>query len=99
MSPRVAPMRSHLDTVELPYRIVVVARSMTGLRGAVASGLAVSTVMRSSVTAEMRELRAPDGFPPLARLSIRLEKAHMKKSGVVDALQKALLEAMLAAAD
>jgi DNA-binding transcriptional LysR family regulator len=92
-------MRARLDETEVPYRIAVVARSMTGLRGAVASGLAVSAMMRSSVTAEMRELRASDGFPPLAKLSIRLEKAHMKKSGVVDALQKALLEAMLAAAD
>lgn len=91
-------MRSRLDELELPYRIAVVARSMTGLRGAVASGLAVSAVMRSSVTAEMRELRASDGFPPLARLQVRLEKAHMKKSGVVDALQRALLEALNAPA-
>jgi DNA-binding transcriptional LysR family regulator len=91
-------MRARLDETEVPYRIAVVARSMTGLRGAVASGLAVSAMMRSSVTAEMRELRASDGFPPLARLPVRLEKAHMKKSGVVDALQKALLEAMKAAA-
>jgi DNA-binding transcriptional LysR family regulator len=91
-------MRARLDETEVPYRIAVVARSMTGLRGAVASGLAVSAMMRSSVTAEMRELRASDGFPPLAKLSIRLEKAHMKKSGVVDALQKALLAAMKAAA-
>jgi hypothetical protein len=51
-------------------------------------------MMRSSVTAGMRELTAADGFPPLARLSIRLEKAHMKKTAAVDALQRALLAAV-----
>jgi|ThiBiot_300_plan_2_1041538.scaffolds.fasta_scaffold00754_11 DNA-binding transcriptional LysR family regulator len=87
-------MRTRLEELARPYRIVVVARSMTGLRGAVASGLAVSVMMRSSVTGEMRELTAHDGFPPLAQLSIRLEKAHMKKSAVVDALEQALLAAV-----
>ena len=87
-------MRKRLEELARPYRIVVVARSMTGLRGAVASGLAASAVMRSSVTEEMRELTAREGFAPLARLSVRLEKAHMKKSAVVDTLQQALLVAV-----
>ena len=87
-------MRTRLDELARSYRIVVVARSMTGLRGAVASGLAVSAMMRSSITGEMRELTGRDGFPPLAQLSVRLEKAHMKKSGVVDALEQALLAAV-----
>ena len=86
-------MRSWLDEQQRPYRISVVARSMTGLRGAVEAGLAVGAVMRSSVTQDMRELTADDGFPPLATLSVRIEKAHMKKSAVVDALEQALLAA------
>ncbi|SLN46973.1 LysR family transcriptional regulator [Oceanibacterium hippocampi] len=87
-------MRTRLEELARPYRIVVLARSMTGLRGAVGSGLAASAMMRSSVTGEMRELTERDGFPPLARLSVRLEKAHMKKSAAVDALEQALLAAV-----
>ena len=90
-------MRARLEELGRSSRVAVVARNMTGLRGAVASGLAVCAMMRSSVTQDMRELGAADGFPPLSRLSIRLEKAHMKKSPVVDALEQALLAA--AAAD
>jgi len=87
-------MRAALDAMGRGYRIAVVARSMTGLRGAVASGLAVSAMMRSSVTMDMRELTSQDGFPPLAGLSVRLEKAHMKKSAIIDELERALLTAV-----
>ena len=87
-------MRARLEELARSYRVAVMARSMTGLRGAVASGLAVSAMMRSSVTDDMRELTARVGFPPLARLSVRIEKAHMKKSAVVDALEHALLAAI-----
>lgn len=87
-------MRARLDELGRDYRTAVIARSMTGLRGAVASGLAVSALMRSGITGEMRELDSTDGFAPLARLAIRLEKAHLKKSPVVDALEQALLEAV-----
>lgn len=87
-------MRARLDSLGRAYRIAVVARSMTGLRGAVVSGLAICAMMRSSATADMRELTAVDGFAPLSQRSIRLEKAHMKRSPVVDALEQALLVAV-----
>jgi hypothetical protein len=67
---------------------------MTGLRGAVASGVAVSAMMRSGVTDGMRELTAAEGFPPLAELSVRLEKAHLKKSTIVDELERTLIDAV-----
>jgi hypothetical protein len=67
---------------------------MTGLRVAVASGLAASAIMRRCFTGVMRELTARDGFPPLAQLSVRLEKAHIKKSAVMDALELVLLAAV-----
>jgi DNA-binding transcriptional LysR family regulator len=87
-------MRARLDSLGRAYRIAVVARSMTGLRGAVVSGLAICAMMRSSATADMHELTAVDGFAPLSQRSIRLEKAHMKRSPVVDALEQALLVAV-----
>jgi DNA-binding transcriptional LysR family regulator len=85
-------MRSALEIMGRSFSTVVVTRSMTGLRGAIASGLAVSAMMRSSVMDGMRELTAVDGFPPLAELSVHLEKAHLKKSKVVDELEKALID-------
>jgi DNA-binding transcriptional LysR family regulator len=88
-------MRARMEELARPYRIVVMARSMTGLKAAVASGLAVSAMMRSSVTGDMRELTAREGFPPLARLRVRLERAHMKQSAVVDTLRQALLAAVV----
>jgi DNA-binding transcriptional LysR family regulator len=87
-------MRSALEEIGRSFRTVVVTRSVTGLRGAVASGLAVSAMMRSSVTDGMRELTAADGFPPLVELSILLEKAHLKKSAIVDELERTLIEAV-----
>ncbi|MFZ2103589.1 MAG: LysR family transcriptional regulator [Oricola sp.] len=88
-----AYMRSRLNEMKRSYRIAVVSRSLTGLRGAVSSGLAVCAMMRSGMTDGMRELTGADGFPPLARFAIRLEKAHMKKSATMDALERALLVA------
>jgi DNA-binding transcriptional LysR family regulator len=87
-------MRSALEAMGRRFRTVVVTRSMTGLRGAVTSGLAVTAVMRSSVMDGMRELTAADGFPPLAEISVRLEKAHLKKSTIVDELEKTLIDAV-----
>jgi DNA-binding transcriptional LysR family regulator len=87
-------MRARLAEIDVPYRVAVVARNMTGLRSAVTAGVAVSAMMRSSVGAGMRELSDLDGFSPLAHLSIRLETAHLRKSAVVDALRDALLTAV-----
>jgi DNA-binding transcriptional LysR family regulator len=87
-------MRAALEAMGRSFRTVVVTRSMTGLRGAVASGVAVSAMMRSGVTDGMRELTAAEGFPPLAELSVLLEKAHLKKSTIVDELERTLIDAV-----
>jgi DNA-binding transcriptional LysR family regulator len=87
-------LRARLAELDRAYRVVVVTRSMSGLRGAVASGVAVTVMMRSSVTPGLRVLNAADGFAPLARLSVRLEKAHLKRSPVVDRLRDAIVAAV-----
>jgi DNA-binding transcriptional LysR family regulator len=69
------------------HRVAVVSRSMTGLRGAVAAGLAVSAMMRSSVNRFMRELDGADGFVELAEIPVHLERAHRRKSPVIDRLE------------
>jgi DNA-binding transcriptional LysR family regulator len=73
------------------YRIVITAGSMTGLRGAVRAGLAMTAMMSSSVTEGMQVLGPDDGFSPLADLAVLLERAHLRRSAVIDRLEEHLL--------
>src|SRR4029079_17090912 len=80
-------MVAALEKLKRAHRIAVITRSITGLRAAVAGGLAVSAMVRSAVSADMRELAPEDGLPALAKLNIRLERSHLKKSPIIDRLQ------------
>jgi DNA-binding transcriptional LysR family regulator len=80
-----------LKAMHRDYRIAIMARNMTGLRGAVTAGLAMTAMMSSSVTGGMRILGPEDGFPHLAELGIRLERAHLRRSPVIDRLESHLL--------
>lgn len=73
------------------HRVVVMSRSMTGLRGAVRAGVAVTAMMESSLGPEMRELGPGDGFPPLAEIPVHLERAHLRRSSVIDRLEAHIL--------
>lgn len=84
-------MMAALQAMKRAHRIAVISRSMTGLRAAVTGGLAVSVIMRSSVTEDMRELSPQEGFPPLAEFVIRLERSHVKKSAIIDRLEAHLM--------
>jgi DNA-binding transcriptional LysR family regulator len=84
-------MMSSLHTMKRAHRIAVISRSMTGLRTAVTGGLAVSVMMRSSVTEDMRELSPEEGFPLLAEFVIRLERSHVKKNTIIDRLEAHLM--------
>lgn len=84
-------MVSSLQAMKRRYRTAVISRSITGLRAAVAGGLALSAMVRSSVTSDMRELTEAEGFPPLAEFNIRLERAHGRKSAIIDRLEAHLM--------
>jgi DNA-binding transcriptional LysR family regulator len=84
-------MMGALQAMKRAHRLAVISRSMTGLRAAVTGGLAVSVMMRSSVTQDMRELSPQEGFPPLAEFIIRLERSHVKKSAIIDRLEAHLM--------
>jgi DNA-binding transcriptional LysR family regulator len=84
-------MIAALEKMKRAYRTAVISRSITGLRAAVSGGLAVSAMVRSAVTADMRELTLKEGFPPLARFNIRLERSHLKKSPIIDRLEAHLI--------
>jgi DNA-binding transcriptional LysR family regulator len=84
-------MLRSLQEMKRSHRIAVISRNMTGLQAAVSGGLAVSVMMRSSVTQDMRELTPAEGFPSLSEFTIRLERAHAKKSDIIDRLEAHLM--------
>jgi len=96
-------MLSALNECGRSYRVVVMSRSMTGLRGAVRAGVAVTAMMESSLGADMRELGPQDGFPALVEIPVHLERAHLRRSPIVDRLEGHILskfaERALARAD
>lgn len=92
-------MQEALGQLGRPYRIAVTSPSLTGIKAAVLSGLAVTLMTECGLGPGMRELGEADGFPPMPTLSIRLEWAHMRKSPVVDRLHQHLLEAFDAGRD
>jgi hypothetical protein len=47
--------------------------------------------MSSSVTEGMQVLGPDDGFSPLADLAVLLERAHLRRSAVIDRLEEHLL--------
>lgn len=75
-----------LEKLGRRHCIAVVSQSVTGLQAAVMSGHAISVVVGSAIQPGMRELTVADGFPPLRPLQIRLERAHRRRSPVVDRL-------------
>ena len=87
-------MLAALDEMGRRHRTVVASRSIAGLRGAVTSGLAVTAMMSMSLGPGMRELGEADGFPALAELSVRIERAHVRQSATIDLLVTRLLECL-----
>jgi DNA-binding transcriptional LysR family regulator len=76
------------------FRIAYTSVSMAAIRGAVASGLAVSVMARSSMTTAMRALGRADGFPDLPVLRVRLVTSPRNRTEMVQALESFLVERM-----
>jgi DNA-binding transcriptional LysR family regulator len=86
-------MTEGLDNIGRNHRIAVTSPDITGLRAAVEAGLAVSVMAGCSVTERMHMLGAAEGFPTLPILDVMLERAHLKKSPVIDRLEQHLRQA------
>lgn len=69
-----------------PFRIAYTSISMAAIRGAVASGLAVSVMARSSMTPAMRALTRADGFAELPVLRLCLVTSPRNRTDMVRAL-------------
>ncbi len=59
-----------LNAAGRTYRIAYTSGSFSGIEAAVATGLAISPIARSSMTPAFRELGPEEGFPPLPMVSI-----------------------------
>lgn len=81
------------------FRIAHTSISMAAIRGAVASGLAVSVMARSSMTAAMRVLGKTDGFLDLPILRVCLISSPRNRTEMVQALESFLVERMQARLD
>lgn len=64
-----------MGTVGRPYRIAYTSSNLSALQAAIASGLAVGAMAKSSSSQEFRVLRPDDGFPALPDVSITLAKS------------------------
>jgi len=64
-----------LGAIGRRHRIAYTSSNLSALRAAVASGLAVGAMARSSASKAFYFLRPQDGFPPLPEVSITLAKA------------------------
>jgi DNA-binding transcriptional LysR family regulator len=78
------------------YHVAIASRSMTGLKAAARSGLAVTAMMSTGVGPGLRVLSEAEGFPPLGAFDVRLERAHQRRSPVLDKLQERLIEGIAA---
>ena len=76
------------------FRVAYTSVSMAAIRGAVASGLAVSVMARSSMTMGMRVLTREDGFPDLPVLRICLITSPRSRTEMVRALESFLVSRM-----
>jgi DNA-binding transcriptional LysR family regulator len=78
------------------FRIAYTSISEAAIRGAVASGLAVSVMARSSMTAAMRVLGRAEGFPDLPTLRVCLITSPRNRTDMVEALESFLIARMQA---
>ncbi|MEQ1955739.1 LysR family transcriptional regulator [Mesorhizobium yinganensis] len=81
-----------LEGMNRRYRIACICRSVYGKHAAITAGLCASVMVESSLIEGERAYLPEDGFPILADAFVRLERSHLKKSQIVDRLERHLLE-------
>ena len=75
-----------LDNAGIPYRIAYTSANGGAVSAAVLSGLAISAMPRSTMSAGMRVLTKDDGFPKLGSFEIDLIRSKKRSSPVIDVL-------------
>lgn len=74
-----------LNDAEQAHHIVLSSESVSGIRAAIATGLAVGVVARSSVESSMQILDEQQGFPTLPQCVLRLARGT-DSSPAIDAM-------------
>ncbi len=80
-----------LEQAGQPYRVVFSSESVSGIKAAVATGLAVGVLARSTVDSAMQVLTREHGFPTLPESRLRLLRGDLQ-SPAVDAMASAIEE-------
>lgn len=83
-----------LERAGRSWRLAYLSESYASVKAAIAAGLAVGILARSALEDSMRVLGADEGFPPLPASSLTLLKGPNGDSRVVQAMEKALREAV-----
>jgi len=78
-----------LEVAGQPYRIVFSSESVFGIKAAIAAGLAVGVLARSTVESSMHILTRQYGFPPLPESVLRLVRGRVS-SPAIDAMTAAV---------
>ncbi len=73
-----------LEKASVPYRIVYVSRSISGLLDAVRAGFAIAPIIRSTVTPDQKIVDINDGLPVLPVSNIVLHKSRKVFSDIID---------------
>ncbi|WP_372072026.1 LysR substrate-binding domain-containing protein [Tistrella mobilis] len=84
---------SALDRAQKPWRVALTSGSLSGIQSAVASGLALTALARSTVPPDWRILGPEDGFPTLPTVDIALKTAE-RPSEPVRLMVRHLLDAL-----
>ncbi|MFA1624168.1 LysR substrate-binding domain-containing protein [Rhizobium mongolense] len=75
------------------YRIAFIADTSSGLKNAVAAGLAVTTLSRSNIPPGCRELTSADGFPLVDSSRVVLRRSRHHSTAAIQELAERVREA------
>ncbi len=90
-----------LERHAIPYRVAYTSDTSSGLRSAVASGLAIAPLARSNIPPGARELTLADGFPPVDASRVVLKRNARRGGPTIDGMADLIRKsfAPLAASD
>ena len=82
-----------LDRSGIPYRIVYVSRSISGLLDAVKAGFAIAPIINSNVPEDLKVAGIEDGLPVLPVSNITLHKPRKASSEIIDRFSEHVIRA------
>ncbi|MBA3008704.1 MAG: hypothetical protein FP812_00445, partial [Desulfobacula sp.] len=81
-----------LEKSGIPYRIVYVSRSISGLIDAVRAGFAIAPIIRSNVPPDLKIAGLADGLPVLPVSNIVLHKTKKVTSEIIECFSEHIIK-------